>query len=98
MNVSNIIIQTLNSPEIIKVIRVGTVLVVISFGLTIMTKISEKQLEVGNVSASVTLKLVSTVVHYVVLLLLLIGIVEGYIGLIENINNYIWINVRGGLI
>ena len=85
MNVSNIIIQTLNSPEIIKVIRVGTVLVVISFGLTIMTKISEKQLEVGNIDESATLKLVSTVVHYMVLLLLVIGVFAGYMGLIENV-------------
>ena len=85
MGVSNLIINTLNCPEVVKVISMGSVLIVIGFGLTIMTKISEKQLEVGNVSASVTLKLVSTVVHYVVLLLLSIGIVTGYMGLIENI-------------
>ena len=85
MNVTNTIIQALNCPEVIKVISIGGTLIIIGFGLKVITKISEKQLEVGNVSASVTLKLVSTVVHYVVLLLLSIGIVTGYMGLIENI-------------
>lgn len=85
MNVSNIIIQTLNSPEIIKVIRVGTVLVVISFGLTIMTKISDIQMEHGNVAASASLKMISTLVHYMVLLALLVGVIDGYSRIIGNV-------------
>ena len=85
MNVTSTIIQALNSPEVIKVISIGSVLIVIGFGLKVITKLSEKQLEVGNIGASATLKLVSTVVHYMVLLLLAIGVFEGYMGLIENV-------------
>ena len=85
MNVTNTIIQALNCPEVIKVISIGGTLIIIGFGLKVITKISEKQLEVGNIDASTTLKLVSTVVHYVVLLLLVIGVFEGYMGLIENV-------------
>lgn len=85
MGVSNLIINTLNCPEVVKVIRMGTTLIVIGFGLKVITKISEKQLEVGNIDASTTLKLISTVVHYMVLLLLVIGVFEGYMGLIENV-------------
>ena len=85
MGVSNLIINTLNCPEVIKVISIGGTLIIIGFGLKVITKLSEKQLEVGNIDASTTLKLVSTVVYYVVLLLLVIGVFEGYTGLIENV-------------
>lgn len=85
MGVSNLIINTLNCPEVIKVISIGGTLIIIGFGLKVITKLSEKQLEVGNIDASTTLKLVSTVVYYVVLLLLVIGVFEGYMGLIENV-------------
>lgn len=85
MNVTNTIIQALNCPEVIKVISIGGTLIIIGFGLKVITKISEKQLEVGNIDASTTLKLISTVVHYMVLLLLVIGVFEGYMGLIENV-------------
>ena len=85
MNVTNTIIQALNCPEVIKVISVGSTLIIIGFGLKVITKLSEKQLEVGNIDASTTLKLVSTVVYYMVLLLLAIGVFEGYMGLIENV-------------
>ena len=85
MNVTNTIIQALNCPEVIKVISIGSTLIIIGFGLKVITKLSEKQLEVGNIDASTTLKLVSTVVHYMVLLLLAIGVFEGYMGLIENV-------------
>ena len=85
MNVTNTIIQALNCPEVIKVISIGGTLIIIGFGLKVITKLSEKQLEVGNIDASTTLKLVSTVVYYVVLLLLVIGVFEGYMGLIENV-------------
>lgn len=85
MNVTNTIIQALNCPEVIKVISIGGTLIIIGFGLKVITKISEKQLEVGNIDASATLKLVSTVVHYMVLLLLVIGVFAGYMGLIENV-------------
>ena len=85
MGVSNLIINTLNCPEVIKVISIGGTLIIIGFGLKVITKISEKQLEVGNIDASTTLKLISTVVHYMVLLLLVIGVFAGYMGLIENV-------------
>lgn len=85
MNVTNTIIQALNCPEVIKVISIGGTLIIIGFGLKVITKISEKQLEVGNIDASTTLKLISTVVHYMVLLLLVIGVFTGYMGLIENV-------------
>lgn len=85
MNVSNIIIQTLNSPEVIKVISMGSVLIVIGFGLKVITKISDIQMEHGNVAASASLKMISTLVHYMVLLALLVGVIDGYSRIIGNV-------------
>ena len=85
MNVSNIIIQTLNSPEVVKVISMGSVLIVIGFGLKVITKISDIQMEHGNVAASASLKMISTLVHYMVLLALLVGVIDGYSRIIGNV-------------
>ena len=85
MNVSNIIINTLNCPEVVKVISMGSVLIVIGFGLKVITKISDIQMEHGNVAASASLKMISTLVHYMVLLALLVGVIDGYSRIIGNV-------------
>ena len=45
MGASNLIINTLNCPEVVKVISMGSVLIVIGFGLKVITKISDIQME-----------------------------------------------------
>ena len=85
MGVSNLIINTLNCPEVIKVISMGSVLIVIGFGLKVITKISDIQMEHGNVAASASLKMISTLVHYMVLLALLVGVIDGYSRIIGNV-------------
>lgn len=85
MGVSNLIINTLNCPEVVKVISMGSVLIVIGFGLKVITKISDIQMEHGNVAASASLKMISTLVHYMVLLALLVGVIDGYSRIIGNV-------------
>ena len=85
MGVSNLIINTLNCPEVVKVISMGSVLIVIGFGLKVITKISDIQMEHGNVAASASLKMISTLVHYMVLLVLLVGVIDGYSRIIGNV-------------
>ena len=85
MGVSNLIINTLNCPEVVKVISIGSVLIVIGFGLKVITKISDIQMEHGNVAASASLKMISTLVHYMVLLALLVGVIDGYSRIIGNV-------------
>ena len=85
MGVSNLIINTLSCPEVVKVISMGSVLIVIGFGLKVITKISDIQMEHGNVAASASLKMISTLVHYMVLLALLVGVIDGYSRIIGNV-------------
>ena len=85
MGVSNLIINTLNCPEVVKVISMGSMIIVIGFGLKVITKISDIQMEHGNVAASASLKMISTLVHYMVLLALLVGVIDGYSRIIGNV-------------
>ena len=85
MGVSNLIINTLNCPEVVKVISMGSVLIVIGFGLKVITKVSDIQMEHGNVATSASLKMISTLVHYMVLLALLVGVIDGYSRIIGNV-------------
>ena len=85
MNVTNTIIQALNCPEVVKVISMGSVLIVIGVGLKVITKISDIQMEHGNVAVSASLKRISTLVNYTVLLALLVGVIDGYSRIIGNV-------------
>ena len=85
MGVSNLIINTLNCPEVVKVIRMGTTLIIIGFGLKLITRVSDIKMQQGYVNDAVTLKLVSKIVHYIVLLTLLVGIIDGYSRIIGNV-------------
>lgn len=93
MGVSNLIINTLNCPDVVKVISMGSVLIVIGFGLKVITKISDIQMEHGNVAASASLKMISTLVHYMGITCIVSWCYRWIFKNNRERNNYVWYKI-----